>query len=94
MKEARELAAAIVRHIRETLQRAHSHEEHRDMLEALGDVEKALEQDDETEALRDLVALSEAIDLSIPDAELERKTEPGETDDDAGDDANDDETNK
>jgi hypothetical protein len=84
MKELRQLAAAVVRHIRETLQAPHPHDVHRDMLEALGDVERALEHKDTDEALRDLLAVAEAIDMSIPDDELGAELEPIEDDDDAG----------
>jgi hypothetical protein len=91
MKDARLLAVAILHHIRETLQAAHSHTTHREMLEAIGHVATALEQKDEDEALRDLIALSEAIDVSIPDEELAAVTfepdagaelEPDDDDDD------------
>jgi hypothetical protein len=70
MKELRELAAAVVRHIRETLQAAHSHDTHREMLESLRDVEHALEQKDESDGLRELVALSEALDMTIADEDV------------------------
>ncbi len=91
MRETRELAAACLRHIRETLQAAHSHVTHGEMLEAIGDVEKALEHKDADEGLRDLVALSEALDLTISDDELEKaavtfddesELEPDDDDDD------------
>jgi len=99
MKELRELAAAVVGHIRETLQAplpadlAEAKVILDEMLEALGDVEKALEQKDEREALRELVALSEALDLSIPDDQVgegldadDDELEGGDDDDDAEED--------
>lgn len=96
MKELRELAGAVVRHIRESLQAPHSHTDHVELLEALGDVERALEQKDEDDALRELLAVAEAIDMSIPDDELGAELEPDDdqAEDDQAEDDNDGETQR